>query len=168
MVKDSKIAQTFCVETLLGVTLLRLTFNTMIWCFWPNLYIMVHQIKYRFEINYCRHLSMPSRKSEIKTMQRKKPIFSNLPYRVSHLYAISCFRYRSKCFMQRLFIQLNGNAHHRYVPLARLQLSRSELTDLFGWNLLVLMPIKQSVQSHVLLTILLHSTLHSKTPTAWD
>ena len=56
--------------------------------------ILAHQIKYRFEINYCRHLSMPSRKSEINQNHAAKeadifkftlPSLASVRYFVSQL-----------------------------------------------------------------------------------
>ena len=38
------------------------------------------KIKYRFEINYCNHLSMPSRKSEIKTHPPKEANIFNFSF----------------------------------------------------------------------------------------
>ena len=40
---------------------------------------MVRQLNTTRKINYCRHLSMPSRKSEIKTTQQKSQYFQIYP-----------------------------------------------------------------------------------------
>ena len=82
----------FGMETTFAVIRLRFAFSTIIRriCERENCIFIVplncqisisgHQIKHRFEINYCRYQSMPSRKREIQTIQQTKPIFSNLPF----------------------------------------------------------------------------------------
>ena len=95
----------FGVETLFAAILsaVRLTYRTIIRRFCDakiacifivplnhEINISVHQIKHRFETNYCRHLFMPSHKGKIKTIQQKRPTFFTIYLSESRICAVVC------------------------------------------------------------------------------
>ena len=71
---------------------------------------------------------MPLGKSEIETIQRKKPVFSHLTFPSLGSVRYSVLQLSVEVFYTKIIHSAHyGNAH--FVPLARLHILRSELTD---------------------------------------